>query len=149
MRLLEKCMHAWPMPDMQRQIDSIREAFSADTRKPFILKPSFPYGSPISANNSSPPRSIPSYRPSLPRNASMDQQTIDTQGAVQHTQVSYSGHPISPISVGPLDTKSDSPPTVQSLVLMASGQTSQAPSMQQSMPMTDGAPGWNPSRIFK
>ncbi|KAL2158032.1 hypothetical protein VTH06DRAFT_4842 [Thermothelomyces fergusii] len=55
MRILERCMSAWPMPDMQRQIDSVREAFSADIRKPFVLKPTFPYGSPHSATHPSPP----------------------------------------------------------------------------------------------
>ncbi|ROV93362.1 hypothetical protein VMCG_08443 [Cytospora schulzeri] len=150
MRLLEKCMHAWPMPDMHHQIDSIREAFSADTRKPFVLKASFPYGSPHTTARPSPPRPNPTgYRPSMPR-GSVDQhqqQTIDTQ-------VSYPGqHPITPpISAGPLDMKSDSPTSLQ-LPMMASvssaGQTNatQAP-MQPSMSMADSGSGWNPSRIF-
>ncbi|KUI54730.1 Cutinase transcription factor 1 alpha [Cytospora mali] len=160
MRLLEKCMHAWPMPDMQNQIDSIREAFSADVRKPFVMKASFPYGSPHSTSRPSPPRPNPTnYRPSMPR-GSVDQhhqqQTIDTQSAIQHAQVSYPGqHPITPpISAGPLDMKSDSPAALQ-LPMMASvssaGQTNatQAPTMQSSMAMTtDGGSGWNPSRIF-
>ncbi|KAL2129139.1 hypothetical protein VTI74DRAFT_8174 [Chaetomium olivicolor] len=55
MRILEKVMSAWPSPDMQKQIDSVREAFSADIRKPFVLKPTFPYGSPHSATHPSPP----------------------------------------------------------------------------------------------
>jgi hypothetical protein len=46
MRILEKCSSSWPMPDMQQQIDALREVFSADMRKPFVLKPTFPYGSP-------------------------------------------------------------------------------------------------------
>lgn len=153
-------MHAWPMPDMQNQIDSIREAFSADTRKPFMLKASFPYGSPHSTSRPSPSRpSVASYRPSMPR-GSIDhhqQQTIDTQGALQQTQVSYPGqHPITPpISAGPVDMKSDSPSALQ-LPMMASvssaGQANvtQAPTLQSSMPMpTDGGSGWNPSRIFE
>lgn len=77
-------MHAWPMPEVQKQIDSIREAFSADTRRPFVLKPSFPYGSPHTANRLSPARSHPgnnnyTHRPSV--RGSIDhpqQQTIDT-----------------------------------------------------------------------
>lgn len=151
-------MHAWPMPDMQRQIDSIREAFSADVRKPFVLKPSFPYGSPQTTQRLSPARSHPgsyTHRPSM--RGSIDhpqQQTIDTQSAVQHSQVSYSGHPMTPpISAGPVDLKSDSP-AAQSLAMMASatsaaGQTStsQPPTL---MPMTtDGGSNWNPSRIFE
>lgn len=159
MRVLEKCMHAWPMPDMQKQVDSIREAFSADPRKPFVLKPSFPYGSPQSSTRLSPLRaSNYTHRPSI--RGSMDHhqhQTIDTQGAIQHSQVSYPGqHPITPpISAGPVDMKSDSP-AAQSLVMMASATSSagqpnatQAPTLQPSIPMTDGTSSWNPSRIFE
>lgn len=147
-------MHAWPMPDMQKQIDSIREAFSADTRKPFVLKSSFPYGSPQATHRLSPTRAY-TQRPSM--RGSIDhpqQQTIDTQSAVQHSQVSYPGqHPITPpISAGPMDMKSDSP-AAQSLAMMASATsaaTTQAPTLQPSMPMaTDGGSGWNPTRIFE
>ncbi|KAM7222560.1 hypothetical protein V8F06_002054 [Rhypophila decipiens] len=139
MRILEKCMSSWPMPDMQKQVDSIREAFSADTRKAFVLKPSFPYGSPQSTHSSPPPAA--SYRSDLSQPAAMNQQRLNTQ--IQHSHVSYS-HPISPVSVGPLDNKSDSP-DIQSLAMMASGHGSQAP-MQQGL-MVD-APAWNPARIF-
>lgn len=167
MRLLEKCMHGWAVPEMRKQIDSIREAFSADVRKPFILKASFPYGSPQTTSRLSPtgpPRSshqgssvYVTHRPSI--RGSIDPHhhtTIDTQGAVQHSQVSYPGqHPITPpISAGPVDLKSDSP-AAQSLAIMATSaaaQTSatQAPTLQPAMPMTtDGGSGWNPSRIFE
>ncbi|KAK4673115.1 hypothetical protein QC763_108960 [Podospora pseudopauciseta] len=132
MRILEKCMSSWPMPDMQRQIDSVREAFSADVRKPFVLKPSFPYGSPHSNSHPSPPG---------PR-------LLDTQ--VPHSQVSYS-LPITPIStVGPLDSKSDSSPGVQSLGMMPSGHGAQAPAAvpQSSLALAEAPPAWNPSRIF-
>lgn len=141
MRILEKCMGAWPMPDMQKQVDSVREAFSADTRKPFVLKPSFPYGSPHSSSRSSPPG--PQYRPELAQSGSLGQH-VEPQ--VQHSQVSYINHPISPpVSASALDMKSDSP-EVQSLAMMASGQ-SQPTSAQHSLPLAD-APVWNPSRIF-
>ncbi|KAK3382841.1 hypothetical protein B0T24DRAFT_24850 [Lasiosphaeria ovina] len=137
MRILEKCMGAWPMPDMQKQVDSVRLAFSADVRKPFVLKPSFPYGSPQSSTHPSPPG--PSYR-----TGTMGRQ-VDTQMPPSH--VSYSGHPISPpISAGPLDSKSDSP-RVQSLAMMASNHSSQPQQLQQTLPLAD-APAWNPSRIF-
>lgn len=131
-------MSSWPMPDMQKQVDSIREAFSADTRKPFVLKPSFPYGSPQSTH-SSPPAA--SYRSDLPQPAAMNQR-LGTQ--VQHSHVSYS-HPISPVSVGPLDNKSDSP-DLQSLAMMSSGHGTQAPTHQGLMV---DASSWNPSRIFE
>lgn len=121
-------MSAWPMPDMQKQIDSVREAFSADIRKPFVLKPTFPYGSPHSATHPSPPGRPP-----------------DSQ--VQHSQVSYTSHPLTPVSVGPPDTKGESP-SVQSLTTMASVHGSQASGVGQTLPLSE-APAWNPSRIFE
>lgn len=140
MRILEKCMGAWPMPDMQKQVDAVREAFSADTRKAFVLKPSFPYGTP-SSSHSSPPQS--NFPANLARAHSLDQQ-LDTS-VNQH---SYRGHPISPpISAGPVDSKSDAS-AVQGMVMMTPNQGSQASAMQQNIPLTE-APAWNPSRIFE
>ncbi|KAH7261026.1 uncharacterized protein BKA55DRAFT_536032 [Fusarium redolens] len=142
MRVLEKVMEAWPMPELEKQINALRDAFSADVRKPFVLKPSFPYGSPHPSTHSSPPRGNDSFRPVIHRTGSIDQH-LDTHGA---QQVSYTNHPITPpISAGPLDSKSDSP-AVQSLVMMSQG--SQAPGMPQSMSLTD-QPAWNPSRLFE
>ncbi|EPE36032.1 Zn2/Cys6 DNA-binding protein [Glarea lozoyensis ATCC 20868] len=74
MRILEKCTASWPMPEMQAQIDALREAFSADTRKPFVLKPSFPYGSPGAPVHSSPPRSNTQYRSIGPHGAPVEHQ---------------------------------------------------------------------------
>lgn len=54
MRILEKCVDAWPMPEMQKQIDSLRQAFSADLSKPFELKPTFPYSSPARSSGTPP-----------------------------------------------------------------------------------------------
>ncbi|KAK2623493.1 hypothetical protein QTJ16_007161 [Diplocarpon rosae] len=142
MRILEKCTSSWPMPDMQQQIDALREAFSADIRKPFVLKPSFPYGSPM-AINTSPPRSVAQYRPH-----GSAQQVLEQQHAPQH--VSYIAHPISPpISAGGVDTKSDSP-AVQSLVMMAAGQRGSQiqPPISTAAPMGADPSAWNPSRIF-
>ncbi|KAK4962225.1 hypothetical protein LTR66_012761 [Elasticomyces elasticus] len=38
MRILEQCISAWPMPEMQAQVEALREAFSEDTNRPFELK---------------------------------------------------------------------------------------------------------------
>lgn len=142
MRILEKVMGVWEMPELQRQIDAVREAFSADTRKAFVLKPSFPYGSPHPSSHSSPPRFTQGYRHNIERANSMDQQ-LDAQST---QQVSYTCHPISPpISTGAVDIKSDSP-SLQSLGLIS--QASQAAGMQQNMPLSE-QPAWNPSRIFE
>lgn len=141
MRILEKCSSSWPMPDMQQQIDALREAFSADTRKPFVLKPSFPYGSPGAPVNTTPPRGNVQYR-----QASQGSQNLEQGHAPQ--QVSYTAHPISPpISAGGVDTKSDSP-AVQSLVMMATGHRAPQAPLSSGVPMADPST-WNPSRIFE
>lgn len=144
MRILEKCTSSWPMPDMQQQIESLRQAFSADTRKPFVLKPSFPYGSPAAPPHTSPARgNVQQYRQG---STSLESQNLGHQNA-QQQQVSYTSHPISPpISAGGVDTKSDSP-AVQSLVMMATGQRPPVP-ITSGLQMADNS-SWNPSRIFE
>ncbi|GAB0143977.1 hypothetical protein EsHS_00004474 [Epichloe bromicola] len=140
MRLMETIMESWPMPDLQKQVDAIREAFSADIRRPFVLKPSFPYGSPHPPNRPCPPTF---QGASLHRAGSMDHQHLGPSN--QH--VSYTSHPITPpVSVGPLDSRSDSP-AVQSLVMMP--HDGQAPDMQQNMALGNNPPTWNPARIFE
>lgn len=46
MRIMEMVMGVWAMPDLSKQIDALREAFSADVLKPFVLRPTFPYARP-------------------------------------------------------------------------------------------------------
>lgn len=139
---METVMEAWPMPDLQKQVDAIREAFSADIGRPFVLKPSFPYGSPHPSNQSSSPRGTMAYQVPAHRTGSMDQQ-LDPSN--QH--VSYINHPITPpISVGPMESRSDSP-AVQSLVMMP--QDGQVPDMQQTLGLANNPPTWNPARIFE
>ncbi|KAJ4193059.1 hypothetical protein NW759_016602 [Fusarium solani] len=137
MRVLEKVMKAWSIPELEKQFNALREAFSADVQEPFVLKPTFPYGS-----HSSSPRASEPFRPVSHRSGSVDQH-LDTHDA---QQVSYTSHPITPpISAGPVDSKSDFP-AVPSLVMMSQG--TQAPGMLQSMPFTDQL-GWNPTSIFE
>lgn len=145
MRILEKCTSSWPMPDMRQQIDALREAFSADTRKPFVLKPSFPYGSPGAPVNSTPPRSNGQYRQGNTQTP-VDQQNMEHHAP--HQQVSYTHQPISPpISAGGVDAKSDSP-AIQSLVMMATSQRASQQPMTSAPQMVDST-AWNPSRIFE
>ncbi|KAK6368182.1 hypothetical protein LTS17_009923 [Exophiala oligosperma] len=54
MRILERCVAAWPMPETEAQINSLRAAFSADVNRPFELKESFPLGSPSDQSRPSP-----------------------------------------------------------------------------------------------
>ena len=138
MRILETCTPAWPMPEMHQQVDTLRQAFSADTSKPFELKASFPFGSPQVPAQASPMSNEGTYRPRLPS----QQSPLEQPG-----QINYHAHPITPpISASDHhDSKTDSP-VAQSLVMMATGQRTQQTST--SMPMQD--PGqWNPQRIFE
>ncbi|RDA82490.1 hypothetical protein CP532_2570 [Ophiocordyceps camponoti-leonardi (nom. inval.)] len=123
MRIMEKVMEAWPMPELQKQIDAVREAFSADVRRPFMLKPSFPYASPHPSSHSSPPRRTRG-----------GQQLGTPPGGSQTLR-----HPVSPPgSTGPGDSKEDSP-----LVMMPQD----GPATDMAIP--DSQPAWNPTRIFE
>lgn len=142
MRIMEKVMEVWAMPELRQQVEAVREAFSANTRKPFVLKPSFPYGSPHPSNSASPPQGLQGYRPSSERTGPMDQR-LDAHNP---QNVSYLGPPITPpVSAGATDSKGDSP-AGQPLVMMSQG--GQVPAVQQSMSLADH-PSWNPSRIFE
>lgn len=134
MRILEQCTQAWPMPEMQAQIDALRIAFSADTNRPFELKPSFPYGSP-SEPYQSPPMEA--------------QQPYHTGYSQESSTLGYVPHSITPpISshTGALSHKSNSPDT-KSMGLTPGGH-SQIPTTMGSMPMVEGI-NWDPSRIIK
>lgn len=150
MRILEKCTSYWPMPEMQQKIDALREAFSADTRKPFVLKPSFPYGSPGNPNLATPPQRPVQYR-SFSRSDSLDQQQPLDQLSM-HSSVSYTRHPITPPITVSSTTSINNSPALQSLGMMAGGQQMHPQQQQQqpamTMPMVD-ASTWNPSRIFE
>lgn len=138
-------MIAWPMPDMQKQVDAVREAFSADTRKPFVLKPSFPYSSPRTGARPSPQRLQADFRTTPAHGGSLDRH-LNEHSVPQHSQVTYSGHPVSPpISTAPGEIKSDAS-AVQAM--MAAGQGTQASAIPHPMTLT-GPPAWNPSRIFE
>jgi len=137
MRILETCTPSWPMPEMQQQVNNLRQAFSADVTKPFELKPTFPFGSP-----QVPPQSSPSSNPGTFRSRLPSQQSPLEQPG----QVKYHAHPITPpISASDHDTTADSP-VAQSLVMMASGQ--RAPQSATGLQMQEPVQ-WNPQRIFE
>ncbi|KAL8779398.1 MAG: hypothetical protein Q9213_006966 [Squamulea squamosa] len=132
MLLLENCTSAWPMREMQSQIDALREAFSADINKPFRLRHNFPYGSPRAPLRHS--RSEPvetKYHPTLGRQISME----------QAPPLHYGAQPLTPpISAGLEDSNSGS----MNLGLMPSGH-------QEGLHMDNvglDQSEWNPSRIF-
>jgi hypothetical protein len=129
MRILERCSSAWPMPEIQAQIDSLRLAFSANTNRPFELKPTFPYGSPSEP-----------YQPSP---------TLETQYHPQPSQISqlqeragFQAYPITPpISASTEDSKTGTPQ------LQPPGMVSSHP-VQTEAPLVDEN-SWDPTRIIK
>lgn len=131
MRILESCTTAWPMPELQTQIDALREAFSADTSRPFELKSSFPYGSPTTNIQSSPSLEL-KYQP----------QVLSGQGSHEQTaHVNYHPHPLTPPISGDQEDR-DGQLIADSLEIMANSQLSSA-----SMDTHQAA--WNPTRIFE
>ncbi|KAJ0420999.1 hypothetical protein BJY00DRAFT_323445 [Aspergillus carlsbadensis] len=128
MRILERCSSAWPMPEIQAQIDSLRLAFSANTNRPFELKPTFPYGSPSEP-----------YQPSP---------TLENQYHPQPSQISqlqeragFQAYPITPpISAGTEDSKTGTPQ------LQPPGMISTHP-VQTEAPLVDEN-SWDPTRII-
>ncbi|KAL2052535.1 hypothetical protein ABVK25_007095 [Lepraria finkii] len=133
MRILEICIAAWPVPEMQPRIDAFKEAFSADSNRPFELKRSFPYGSPSSSGT---------FQPSPPPEGHMNhpiQSHHDSHGQ-QTTQLSYHAQPITPpISAG-FDTSKENPMSPASMPMM----------QQQHLPLQTSSMdvGWNPAPIF-
>lgn len=135
MRLVEKVMSAWPMPEVQKQVNAVREAFSADIRKPFELKPSFPYGSPTSSA-ATPPRSLASITRAVPSQSD--------PANMQAPPLAFTSHQsASPISAGPTDAKG-----AQAMMMFTSGPGNQSAGIAQQVPMSE-PPAWNPSRIFE
>lgn len=125
------------MPEMQQQVENLRQAFSADITKSFELKPSFPFGSPQTQPQSSPLSAAGSYRPRIPSQSSP---------LGQPGQVTYHAHPISPpISASDHDLKADSP-VAQSLAMMASGQ--RVPQATTALQMQEPVQ-WNPTKIIE
>ncbi|CAL8575136.1 hypothetical protein XPA_001078 [Xanthoria parietina] len=127
MLLLENCTSAWPMPEMQSQIDALREAFSADINKPFRLRHNFPHGSPrapLKHSQSEPAET--KYPPTLGRQPSHE----------QSARIRYGTQPLTPpISAGLEDTNSGS----MNLGMMPN-------SLHQGLGFDQSE--WNPSKIF-
>lgn len=153
MRVLETVMSSWPMPEMQKQIDAVREAFSADVRKPFTLRPSFPYGSPATKASSASPPSLAtgggSYGSGLVRTASAEQQMA---AAHNNSRVgAYGANPISPpASTGRSDVKVEISVGQPPIVVMGAANASQGPSMHIPATLSLAeTQGWNPNRIFE
>ncbi|KAL4981796.1 hypothetical protein BDW68DRAFT_73007 [Aspergillus falconensis] len=128
MRILERCSSAWPMPEIQAQIDSLRLAFSANVNRPFELKATFPYGSPSEP-----------YQPSP---------TLETQYNPQPSQISnlqeragFHPYPITPpISAGTENSKAGTPQLHPPGLLSTHSVHTEAPLVDES--------SWDPTRII-
>lgn len=139
MRILEQCTPAFPIPEVMAQINSLREAFSADMNAPFELKPGFPFGSPPTQGSVS-PVGDGTYQA---RASGQDLQLQPPPAG----QVNYNIiHPITPpISATDDESKTDSP-VVQSMAMISN----QRPAQQTSVPNQESFQGqWNPTRIFE
>ncbi|KAK2818454.1 hypothetical protein FQN49_007885, partial [Arthroderma sp. PD_2] len=136
MRVLEQCSSSWPMTELQSQLAALRLAFSADTNKPFELKPTFPYGSP--AGQSAQP---------LPVNEPLYHSPSYSEGhepAPSHLSFTDS-YPISPPVSAQASAKPGSPATGNYGMLQPYDTTRPPPTM--NVPLVDEN-SWNPSRII-
>lgn len=157
MRILERCISAWPMTETEAQINALRAAFSADVTKPFELRESFPLGTPSEQSGPSPvPQSAPPPQPSI---LELQQQTANAY-IPQHLQLNtMRGQPpylaTPPISAySATDSKPQTPiyPSPYELP-----EHTQYPTMPTSTggyyPQPTSAPGselqWNPTPIIQ
>ena len=135
MRILEKCTTSWLMPEMQTQIESLREAFSADISKPFKMKPSFPY-------NPTPP---PQHHTALDSLHYQQESTSMPAMSGPVSNPSYINAPITP----PVSNESYSvqEPSPHETHWTIPNQHTRPPEQQQTQGFDISS--WNPSRIFE
>jgi len=128
MRILENCIDNSASSEVKGQIETLREAFSLDVNRPFVLNPNFPFYPGVSGP----------VDPSITRAYTQGESSTLATGPVN-----YPTHPLSPPhSAGGSEPKGESPAAVQSLVMLAAGQGA-----QNSTPIVDTL-AWNPSRLF-
>ena len=130
MRILERCNSAWPQQDMQKQINALREAFSADINRPFELKPGI--GSP------SPPTMQPS--PPLESNYHVPMLTRHVSPPEVPQSVAFQTAPITPPMTASLEA-----PNQCSTGPMSNGILSD----NQQHVTNNAQMGWNPTPIFE
>ena len=134
-------MESWPSPEMQMQVNQLREAFSADINRPFELKRGFPFESPSPSSGGlqpSPPLDMNIQHPILSRHESLGHQN----------HVRYHATPMTP----PISSTGLSFEDSKDGAFMSSSMQTMASSQQQSMPMqtTSMSIGqeWNPTPII-
>lgn len=111
------------MPELQQQIQSLRQAFSADLDKPFELKSSYIYGSPKRSDSLSP-----------------DQKAVYLVQD-QSTLAGYNGYSMTPSTVGG-SSRADFVPRQSAMMMNPGHGQYDAQAAQRAMQ-------WDPSRIFE
>jgi len=114
------------MPEIRQQIDSLREAFSADTTQPFELRANFPYGTPKKSSDSN-----------TPTEANFPQDVMTN--TMQAGQPSFAGVPMA-AGAGLMNQSA----ATHTMALMSTGQND-----IDSMQMSQQGSQWNPTRIFE
>lgn len=127
MRILENCSSSWPMPEMQSQIISLRQAFSADLDRPFELRQNYIYGSPKRSESLSP-----------------DQKSAFLAQEQDPLQPGYNPYPMTPTAIDGT-TRAEFVPG-QTSIMLSQGQSQYD---GQSMDTTHRSMQWDPSRIFE
>jgi hypothetical protein len=129
------------MLEMRVQIDALREAFSADTSKPFELKANFPLGSPTPQPDDTPTMSHASYA------------TVHTQDPanLSASQVNYNMiQPITPpISAVSEDERDSASPANQNMGMMQNQDQSSHGSDGALQSQVQAQQQWNPTRLFE
>jgi hypothetical protein len=131
MRILERCIDISASSETKGQIEALREAFSLDLSRPFVLNPNIPFYQPLMQMEQ---QQQPAVRPQpVNRNQSY------SQGEAGNP---YQQPPLSPPqSSSGEDGKGDSPAAVHSLVMMSTG--------QRPMSMYDTNMEWNPQKLLE
>ena len=137
MRVLEQCVSAWPMPELEAQINALRVAFSANIDRPFELKPTFPYGSPSEPYQPSPPLDSQYHHLQIPPNPQYEQ-----EGQFPH----HSQTLTPPISAGANDSRTDSPQYPPTYV-QPHAQNASSMLPHNSVPIPENVQ-WNPTPII-
>ena len=125
MRILESCSSTWPVPYLQAKINALRKAFSADTSRPFELKPSFPYGSLTSSAG---------LQPSPPPDDHLTHRMLRRQESLgQSHRAPYNAQPITPPVSAGFDASKGNMLSYTSMPIMANGPQQQLPLQTSSI----------------